>query len=401
MEFPIAAFACGSLLLPFAVVGATFGWIAYAQSRDSRRWIETAGLLGLTPDPFHAGKHRDGPFHPGHASYLQPLRGVRGGVPVVVGTRVVIVGSGKNRSKRYYTFVRAELPARLGIGLSVRPTGVVGTLFQALVGSSDLQVGHPQLDSLYDIRAVDTAAAIRLLMTPYVGQALLAFGGRAFRPGIDEDAVISETTGRVTDATMLAIALDATVDLAHRVASARSAVATDLDHAMAGPWRAVAAKLGLELDAGRARLSGRLEGVAVEARVQMQAGERSTSFEASFDRRLGVDLALTRQGSLTGLATFLGAQDIQVGDALFDGRFVVKGRPVDAVRALLTPEVRAHLVAIQDQVTELTVHDDRLVARVAWMVVEPAWVEGGLRSVALAAAALTGTRVPSLGPFRG
>ena len=389
MELLGVIFTCALAMLPFALVFGIFGWQIYAHRRDTRRWFESGTQLGLTPEPYDASRHREHLFASA-PSFRQRLYGERGGVPVMLGIRVVITGSGKNRRKTYYTYAQANFPSSLGLGLSVRPVGIVGGLFQALAGSSDLQVGHPEIDRLYDIHAVEGRAAAQVLTTPYVGEALIGLAGRQFKPHVSDAAVCFETTGRVTELAPLAIALDSAVELARRVASARSATTTDLDQALGTAWRLVAQSRNFEFDRAGARMAGRVDGVAIEARVETRA-----------DRPLGIGLQVSKQGSLTKIASFFGWQDIEVGDPVFDARFVVKGAPVDRVRALLTPEVRAHLVSLQDQVAQLVVKDDRLTAEVAWLIVEPEWIEGGLVAVARAAAALTGVHMPSAGPFRG
>ncbi|MCC6877500.1 MAG: hypothetical protein IT378_24550 [Sandaracinaceae bacterium] len=400
MELLGVLFTCSLTMLPFALVFGIFGWQIYAHRRDTRRWLESAAQLGLSVEPYDASRHREHIFA-GSPSFRQVMHGVRGGVPVTVGIRVVITGSGKNRRKHYYTYAQANFPSSLGLGLSVRPVGIVGSFFQALAGASDLAVGHPEVDRLYDIHAVEARAAAQILTTPYVGEALVGLAGRQFKPEISDGVVRCETTGRVTDAAQLAIALDSAIELARRVASARSATTTELDQALGTAWRLVAGSRNFEFDRASARIAGRLEGVAIEARVETRPAGRFTVFEARFDRPLGVGLQISKQGSLTKIASFFGWQDIEVGDPFFDGRFVVKGQPVERVKALLTPEVRAHLVSLQDQVAQLVVKDDRLTAEVAWLIVEPEWVEGGLVAVARAAAALAQVHMPSAGPFRG
>lgn len=64
-------------------------------------------------------------------------------------------------------------------------------------------------------------------------------------------------------------------------------------------------------------------------------------------RPLPMGFALERQGALSSLLTMLGEQDLRVGDAAFDDKFVVGGIKTDAVRALLAdPAVRATLVRL-------------------------------------------------------
>ncbi len=53
---------------------------------------------------------------------------------------------------------------------------------------------------------------------------------------------------------------------------------------------------------------------------------------------------LGAQNFLTVIGVMLGMQDVQVGDPVFDGRFVVKTNAPDYLRAALLPELRAELL---------------------------------------------------------
>lgn len=59
----------------------------------------------------------------------------------------------------------------------------------------------------------------------------------------------------------------------------------------------------------------------------------------------GLTLQLTTQGFLSGLGAALGMQDVKVGDAAFDDRFVVKTNDPEFIRAALLPEIRSALLS--------------------------------------------------------
>ena len=58
----------------------------------------------------------------------------------------------------------------------------------------------------------------------------------------------------------------------------------------------------------------------------------------------GLTFQLGTQNALSRLGILLGMQDVQVGDAAFDERFVVKTNAPDFLRAALLPEVRDSLL---------------------------------------------------------
>ena len=58
----------------------------------------------------------------------------------------------------------------------------------------------------------------------------------------------------------------------------------------------------------------------------------------------GLTFQLGTQNFLSALGALLGQQDVQVGDPVFDQRFVVRTNAADFLRAALLPEIRAALL---------------------------------------------------------
>ncbi len=108
------------------------------------------------------------------------------------------------------------------------------------------------------------------------------------------------------------------------------------------------------------RVSGWMGGrpVFVERRI----GRNPTAvFRAGLRPSLDLGLDLAPSGIVSTLATLAGRVDIEVGDAAFDDAFVVRGDEPERVKALLSPRLRAALMAcaksplaIDDH--ELTLH---------------------------------------------
>lgn len=390
--------ACGGGLVPLVGVGLLVYLLHANVRRDVRRLDETAAALGLSIAP---AKPRGAftRFLTGDDENLQRrMTGSWGGVPVEAGIRVVITGTGRSQSKSYYTFVRATFPRSLDLGLSVSPEGALERFF----GVSDLAVGHPVLDPALRVRSAEPKLSVALLRAPAVEEALVALVHTGFGIHLEDREVRRERRGRLVDPGALAHALDGTVELARRVWSARLLLgASSAERALQASWGPIAAARGLSLDLAAGRMMGRVDGVHVEMGMELRGDQRWTVLTARFDRRLGVSLRLTRQTSLSGVARLLGAQDIVVGDPVFDARFVVKGAPEASVRALLGPEVRARLVQLEESATSLGVADDHLTAELGWLLVEPTWIERALVSVARAAASLQQTPHRELDPYRG
>ena len=367
---------------------------------EAGRWDAAASQLGLVLDPAPSS----GPFGLlfRDAAYVRrPMRGTRAGLAVEVGIRAVVTRGRRNRQVTYYSYARVNFPKPLDLGLSITPVGIIGRAFTALAGAGDLQVGHPMLDPAYSIHAADSELVRALVRTPWVEEALMALAQGSFRPYIDDSGLRCERKGKAFDPRELAVALDSAVDLARRVLAAREQIGpSSAVRAVAEAWRPVAQARGLALDVEATRMAGRVDGIYVEVDAQLRGQQRWTVFTARFDRPLGVGLKLTRQGALSGIGKLLGMQDIEVGDPLFDARFVVKGAPTAQVRALLTPEVRARFVELQSQATQLTIEDDHLSAEVRWLVTDPAGLDLGVVSIARAGAALLQVQEVGAGPYR-
>lgn len=395
IELLVLLSIAGAVLL---VIGGILAWPLYLlPKRQGERWAAAAHALGLTLEPRTAA-HRVGLYGSGPV-ITQRMYGTRAGMEVCVGIRVEVRGSGDDRSVTYYTYVEVQLPRPLELGLNVTPSGALDVLAD-LVGSRDLQVGHPAIDSRYRIHAAVADQARALLLLPYVGEALLALSSSAFRPHLSDASVKLEAHKKELDPRSLSIVIDQAVDVAHRVVSARSSLGPSfVERVLTEAWRPVAEARGFMLDTGRRAIMGRAEGVHVAVHATQQGDACTTSFIVHFDRPLGLGLSLERQQGFSRVVAFFG-QDILVGDPDFDARFIVKGGPSEAVRRVLTPEVRARLIALQEQATSLLVRDDALRADVGWLVTEPAWLHAGIIAIAQAGAALSRTGEVDVGPYR-
>ncbi len=390
----LCAFAGLSLLVVAPFVGV-FYWAKY----EREKWLRLGAQLGLTPQP--SARYMGRPALFGRPYYFEELVGVRGGLTVRLGVRVVVRNSGRSRSRTFYTYARVDYGRSLDIGLSVSPRHMATRLFDSLIGESDVEIGDPEVDPYYSIHGSDVDLLRRLFTVPYLNEALRAMRNAAFRPYLSDASLRCERRGKSFDPGALSVAIDSAVDLARRVIAARQAVgASSAERAVDTVWRQVASARGFELDVANTRMSGRFEAMHVEVDAQLRRGARWTVFTVRFDHPLGLGLRLTRQGALSGLGKLLGAQDIETGDPIFDKRFVVKGAPEAVVRGLLTPDVRARLVELQERATELEVVDDRLSAHVAWLVADATVLESGIAAVAKAGAALAQVSVEGPGPYR-
>ena len=392
-------------VVPFGLFFLLFGgimfWSGYLQPKQwSERWALSAAELGFELEPWQS-RHGNGLFYRHPPSFKQRMMGRRGGFDVTCGVRVVVSGSGKNRSTTYYTFVYIALPQALGLGLRVNRKSSLGRLWSKVAGPSDIQIGIDAIDPLYEIHGTDPDRVAMLLRTPYVAEGLIAIAPSRFSLNVEDHMVRLEARSRDLDTAVLAPTIDSGVALAQRLLAARAEMGeSTYETQIASVMQGVARDLSLAYDPAQLGVQGRLEGMYVEAHGAIEASRRVTHFVARFDRAMGLSLSLTKQTTMGAISNLLGSQDIDTGDPAFDARFIIKGAPEAAVRAALNPEVRRRLSELQDTAEELRVEDDRIIARVGYPMLEPEALERGLHAMAKVGGALARVAPKKIGPFR-
>jgi hypothetical protein len=110
--------------------------------------------------------------------------------------------------------------------------------------------------------------------------------------------------------------------------------------------REVASQTGLVFEpkksiGGSWSLSGQIDDHPVVVKT-VSSGENSTStvYRVGFPETLGFQLNVQRTGLFQQVIKIFGAEDIELGDAEFDAKYVVKGWTHEQVRAFLTPARR-------------------------------------------------------------
>lgn len=132
-------------------------------------------------------------------------------------------------------------------------------------------------------------------------------------------------------------------------------------------WRDVAAELGLSIQVGgglsRPVVTGNIGGLPVHIDTYVQrSGNSSTTYtryRVAYPH-LGFDLQLKRQGTFAAIVKMFGAQDVEVGDRLFDEAFVVKTNDPRRLRELMTPSVRTGLLRLLASYGGVVIADDNI-----------------------------------------
>gem|GEM_PF-6044477 len=123
---------------------------------------------------------------------------------------------------------------------------------------------------------------------------------------------------------------------------------------VAEAWQVAAKQLGMSFTPGSMTRPKLIQGEMYENRVVLDTFKRSsgksstihTRYRVYFPEPLGFGLHVKQQGLMAGVATFFGAQDIEVGDAQFDSQVIVKGNDPGGVAQFLTPSRRLRILRL-------------------------------------------------------
>jgi hypothetical protein len=90
-----------------------------------------------------------------------------------------------------------------------------------------------------------------------------------------------------------------------------------------------------------------------------EATTTHTRMRAPFVNKDGLYFSISREGLFSSIGKFFGMQDIQIGDANFDDRFVIKGNNEEKIRRLLNEPRLKQLIHAQPEVSFQIRDDDR------------------------------------------
>jgi len=281
-----------------------------------------------------------------------------------------------------WTYAVTPIDPPLFLGLDVTAQG--GAIASFLSPKPDCIVGHPPFDAAFAVSAF-SVPRVRELLDPRTATPLLdALTGYA-RSGVEVQ--ISDRVARIVRSGLhahhgiLPHWCDAVTRVADEIALLRSRMPEILGELPSAGYEAVAGTFGLVFDRPRMRATGKVRAAQVRLSLEVRAKQVRTELRIEFPTSLGMNLWLARQGGLNfetelSRALFGGEEDIHVGDPAFDGSFVVRGQPVDRVRALFAnPETRGRLWQLLQQTGRegnVTLDDRHLTIEVPRVLAHPA-----------------------------
>jgi hypothetical protein len=382
------------------VIGGVAGLLVAGKRKAARQremWGQSCAALGLT---FQRGPYFDRYIHA--TRHYAEMYGTLAGQDVYVGVRKYTTHNGKSSQTHYYTYVDVIFDKPLKRGLRLQRANAVSRLFASLIGQSDIQVGHDEVDRAYKIAGQD-AAQIRALLGDRAVLAELLRPYGAFSPQLTDASVRLEATGIVVDQIALEPAVRGTVAIARALRTAWQQLPPSAEERrITRPWQRVCERAGLSYEP-RAMVARGSKG-DVQLRVELVLDDKHgwiTELQALFSPPLGVGLELVTQRGLAVLKRILGGQDIELGHRAFDDAFVVKGADPELVRQMLTGKACDALLELHGRTDELRVRDAGLLLRSHRIIDDEGELAFLLQHVVGSANAIVSHRKPTpSGPFR-
>lgn len=165
-------------------------------------------------------------------------------------------------------------------------------------------------------------------------------------------------------------------------------------------WSGAARQLGLRPQAGgflsSRKITGSFEGCQIHVDTYTVRNNKNSSTTYTRFRihypSLGMGLKLEEEGFFTGVTKFFGAQDIQVGDGVFDGDVLVKGSDPKRIKEFLTPARRMRILRFLKSHDGAKITDREISWRTHGVVRSQARLVNAIRSGARLASHFTGDR---------
>lgn len=351
---------------------------------EDQRWTEAARRLGFVLHDaaasgigFHDGasfshlkRAMGGPARPPFTSahWMYGTRsvfssGARAPRTVEVLVLVEVVSSGSSSTTYTHTLARIDPPLVVGMRLAH-----TGWLARKLAPTPN-PFGDPAIDERVRLDARDPHRAMLLLASrggpsPNIVRKLAALTDASICV-CDSSVALYSSDGVVTSPDVLAGRIDHAVTIAAGITEQNAWLPPYTGHAMLeGIFRGFGDAHRFSFDPSRLRLEGEIAGARVRVALESEPGALFTSVVVDLPRSLGLGLRMKPQTSTQFIATFFGGQDIEIGDPIFDDRFVIQGAvPAHVQAALANGTLRQVLWQLAHGARDVRIDDARLYFR--------------------------------------
>lgn len=329
-------------LIPIILIGVVY-FVLKRNHKSRVAWQDVARKLNFTmPNP----------------KQLE-MFGIYNGCEIKASIRAEHVSSSESNRKKYYTYCTAAFPQNLRFLLDINsPKGY-------LSGSNNIQLGQPNFDNKFSAKCYDANVLRNLLLSDFpsdktknlLGDLMLAnqYGGTI---KIDDNKVFIEKSGFITDESILLQMIEITAFLCKRFSEARKNFPlADWEKQLIYNWQELANGNNLAFDKNNFKLQGNYKNFPILVELKTDKGKWQTSIKLDFPRSLMVGLKLMPENSIHKALSWIGVQDIKVGNKEFDDAFIVKGKNVQMAKHLLQPDVCNQLVALNKNASALLIDD--------------------------------------------
>lgn len=326
----------------------------FSKSRTKRameKWEQLADKLGLKVET-------------GKESAIYPMTGVYDGreIKLAVGFRSSGDGGGVN-----FTFCQTKInpPLRLMLKISSEK-GILNDALGAMAGESFISSGNTEFDKNFNLTALDKERLPQFLWqnlpngNSNLAEDFLQTKQLFKKFFLSDEYFYIEEKGTVYEIERLKKMLEWTVYMANRAENSNQLLPLSVwEKVLIQIWKAFAEQNGMTFDEKNLILKGRYQGFETQVNLG-KTTERKwlTEFKLDFGKSLMTGLQILQQNSLHEFVSFLGAQDIEVGDTVFDKTFVVKAKNIQTAQFLLKPDVCQQLIKLNTPAKTLKIDDE-------------------------------------------
>lgn len=352
----------GFAAVPAGLVGGLIAWAVHAHKKRVQVWTAVAQKLGL----HHANNQ---------------IYGNLDGAAVRVFTETR--GSGKN--KQTFTVAAGMIVPGFDLGLAIYKHGFFSSVGEWM-GMKDIPIGDPGFDQAFVVKGDEPHRVQALLRSDALRQSLAHVHASNWVFSVRDEGFRVECRGMTADPQWLEWSLKVSAQIARLMGEARASIpcATPLA-AHRDVWVQYAQASGLAGMDTPLCMYGRHEGAAISVyAVRSAALQYGVEVLIKFDQPLTLGLHVRPQKGIDAIGAFLGGQDLVVGDADFDPRFVVKTRAQESLSAVLDGEVRKKMLDLLERVGSIQVRDDGVTLRAPRFSEDPAgvpWLVAQARSL--------------------
>jgi hypothetical protein len=229
-------------------------------------------------------------------------------------------------------------------------------------------VGLPLLEERFAIDAFDRAAA-RVLLDGPLGRVLLKLAGEGFLVGFYDE--MFRVTGPVTDHGSFLRLSSAATELSRAAEEGfrGSAPPASLEHVRVA-WGRAAARRDLDFDPAHFFLRGTFGGILVEVALRSQGGLTYTEVAAQHQLPLPIQFSLRLHEDMIAGRITEEETELQIGDAVFDRRFVVRSKNANEASPLRDLGLRGQLGSLASSLASFYLGPEGVIAVRTWAVAD-------------------------------